>query len=204
MNAKVVDARGLACPQPVVLTLKALVDAEQVVTLVDNPAAVENVTRLARSKGFSVQVTHRPDGVELALTRDGAAPQAQSVTEHVVVCSTAGAAPGPLVLFVASDSLGRGPAELGERLMAAWFHALGEVATRPERIIFMNSGVKLVVEGARTVEDIRGLADSGIEVLACGTCLSYFGLSDKLAVGQVSNMYDIATALLEAGRIVEL
>ncbi len=196
-----VDARGLACPQPVVLTLKALADASEVVTIVDNAAAVENVTRLGRSKGCTVEVDAKPDGTYLTLRREGAVPEAR--TEHVVVCSTAPAT-GPLVLFVPSDSLGRGPAELGERLMGAFFHSLLEVKPKPATIIFMNAGVKLAVEGSRALDDLQALAAQGIDILSCGTCLGYFGLSDKLRVGRVSNMYDIATALLEAGRVVEL
>lgn len=200
---QIVDARGLSCPQPVVLTLKALSDAAEVTTIVDNKVAVENVTRLAHSKGCSVEVSEREDGTYLTIKREGAPPE-PAATEHVVVCSTAGAPAGPLVVFVPSDSFGRGPAELGERLMGAFFHTILEVGPRPKTIIFMNSGVKLAVEGSRALEDIKALAAQGIDVLACGTCLSYFELTEKLAVGRVSNMYDIATALLEAGKIVDL
>ena len=198
-----VDARGLACPQPVVLTLKAITNATEVTTIVDNQAAVENVTRLARSKGCSVEVAEKDDGIYLTIKREGASAE-PAVTEHVVVCSTSGAPAGPLVLFVPSDCFGRGPAELGERLMGALFHSLLEVTPKPKMIIFMNSGVKLVVEGSRALDDIKALAAQGIDILACGTCLSYFELTEKLAVGRISNMYDIATALLEAGKIVEL
>lgn len=200
---RTVDARGCACPQPVVMTLKALADADHVTTIVDNEAAVENVTRLARSKGFDVSLTRRDDGIYMTLTRNGS-PVENAPTEHVVVCSTAAAPTGPLVLFVPSDCMGRGSAELGERLMGAFFHSLQDIPVKPATIVFMNAGVKLAVEGSRAFDDIRTLAHQGIEILACGTCLDYYGLADKLAVGQVSNMYDIANVLLEAGRIVEL
>ncbi len=195
-----VDARGLTCPQPVVLTLKALALADEVTTIVDNQAAVANVTRLAQSKGCAVEVAEREDGIYLSLRKEGG----PAVQEHVVVCSSAGAPAGPLVLFVPSDCFGRGAEELGARLMGAFFHTLREVASKPKTIIFMNAGVKLVVEGSRALDDIRALAAQGIDILVCGTCLGYYQLTDKLAVGQVSNMYDIATALLEAGRVVEL
>lgn len=198
-----VDARGLACPQPVVLTLKAITASEEVTTIVDNEAAVENVKRLAHSKGCSVDVAEKEDGVYLTIRKEaGEAKDAPAPTEHVVVCSTAEA--GPLVLFVPSDCFGRGPAELGERLMGALFHSLLDVEPKPATIIFMNSGVKLAVEGSRALDDVRALAALGIKVLVCGTCLGYFELTDKLAVGQISNMYDIASALLGAGRVVEL
>ncbi|MDY0060197.1 MAG: sulfurtransferase-like selenium metabolism protein YedF [Myxococcota bacterium] len=200
---QIVDARGLTCPQPVVLTLKAIAQATEVITIVDNRPAVENVTRLAQAKGCTVAVVEREDGIYLTIRRPDA-PAGSPVTEHVAVGSTATAPAGPLVLFVPSDCFGHGPAELGERLMGAFFDSLREVDTKPQTIVFMNSGVKLVIEGARPLEDVRALAAQGIDVLVCGTCLGYFGLTEQLAVGRISNMYDIATVLLEAGKIVEL
>lgn len=199
----VVDARGLACPQPVVLTLKAISTANEVTTIVDNRAAVENVTRLAQSKGCSVQTNEKEDGIYLTITGSGASSQT-TVTEHVVVCSTAPASAGPLVLVVPSDCFGRGPAELGEQLMGALFNALLEVSPKPQKIIFLNSGVKLMIEGSHALDEVQALEEQGVEVLTCGTCLDYFGLREKLATGKVSNMYEIATALMEAGRIVQL
>lgn len=199
---QIVDARGLACPQPVVLTGKAIASADQVTVIVDSAVAVENVSRFARSRGFAVERTDRPDGIHLVLHREG--QPAESPGKPLIPCAPSPVPGGPLVVFVPGDSLGRGPAELGERLAAAFFHTLLEVGPKPKTIIFMNSGVKLAVEGSRALEDLRTLATQGIDILACGTCLSYFELTDKLAVGRVSNMYDIATALLEAGKIVEL
>jgi selenium metabolism protein YedF len=197
-----VDARGLACPQPVVLTAKAVVGAEQLTVIVDNAVAVENVTRFAHSKGFTVDVSEKPDGIYLALHRVGAA--VESAEEPVISCAPSQPAAGATVVFAPSDSLGRGSAELGERLMGAFFHTLLEIAPKPDMIIFMNSGVKLTAEGSRALDDLRALAEQGVDILACGACLNYFELTEKLAVGRVSNMYEIATALLEAGRIVEL
>jgi selenium metabolism protein YedF len=197
-----VDARGLACPEPVVLTAKALAVADQVTVLVNDAVALENVTRLARSKGFAVEKSETPNGICLTLHREGEAVEPDE--KPAITRANSEPASGALVVFVPSDCLGRGPAELGERLMGAFFHTLLEVAPKPERILLMNSGVKLAVEGSRALEDLRILEQQGIEILACGTCLGYFELIEKLAVGRVSNLYDITTALLEAGRIVEL
>ncbi len=201
---RTIDARGLACPQPVVLTLKAITESDEVTTIVDNEAALENVSRLARSKGCSVEVSGNEGNIHITIKRDETSGLGDD-EEAVPFCRSATPSPaGPLVLFVPSDCFGRGPTELGEKLMGAFFHSVSEVEPKPDRIIFMNSGVKLVVEGSRTLQDIRSLEARGIEVYACGTCLGYFELTDKLAVGSVSNMYDIATSLLEAEKIVSL
>jgi tRNA 2-thiouridine synthesizing protein A len=180
-----------------------MIGSYHVTTIVDNPVAVENVTRLARSKGFSVEVAHKPDGIYLTLRKGDASPQPAETADDTV-CAAIPASAEPIVLLVASDALGRGVAELGERLMGAFFDTLLEVAPKPRTVILINSGVKLAVLGSRALEDLQVLAVQGVEVVACGTCLGYYELTDKLAVGRVTNMYEIATALLGAGKLVEL
>jgi selenium metabolism protein YedF len=112
---------------------------------------------------------------------------------------------GPLVLVVSSEVMGRGEhAELGGILIRSFFHVLGEVEPTPAVILFFNSGVKLVTEGSPVLEDLRALAERGVEVLACGTCLGYYNVTSKVAVGEVSNMYTIAETMLGAGKTVYL
>ncbi len=190
--AKVVDARGLACPQPVTLTKKALEEADEVTVVVDNQASRDNVRRMAESQGCQVEVEEREDGIYLHLhkTADQAAQQRGPG--------------GPVVLVISSEEMGRGSGELGAILMRAFLHTLGEVSTLPQRVIFYNTGVKLTVEGSEVLEDLRALEREGVEILVCGTCLGYFGLKDRIAVGQISNMYSITEAMLGASRLVVL
>jgi selenium metabolism protein YedF len=89
-------------------------------------------------------------------------------------------------------------------LVRAFFHTLGEVQPLPDTIIFLNSGVKLVVTGSPVLDDLRALRDQGISILACGTCLGHYGIKDQVATGEISNMYSIAEALLGAGKVVSL
>jgi selenium metabolism protein YedF len=196
---RTVDARGLACPQPVILTRKALQEGGgPVTTIVDNDAAERNVTRMAEKAGHTVAVEKQGDDIYLHIAGDAPAPQPLAVGRAVP-------ASGPLVLVVSSEFMGRGEhEELGHVLVRAFFHTLGEVEPVPDTIVFFNSGVKLAVEGSPVVEDLQALADRGIEILACGTCLDYYGLMDKLAVGEVSNMYSIAEILLSAAKTVNL
>ena len=110
-----------------------------------------------------------------------------------------------LVLFIASDILGRGQnIELGNLLIQSFLNTLGALNSKPESIIFMNSGVKLVTEDSVAVGEIKQLEGQGVEILACGTCLSRLNLTDKVAVGQVSNMYTLADTLLKAERVISL
>jgi selenium metabolism protein YedF len=193
----VVDARGLVCPQPVIRTRQAMQGADQVVTLVDNDTAVANVSRMAEKAGWQVKVT--PEVGDYRIEMVALAPQ----PEPLPVGRTEPLA-GPLVLVVSADKMGRGDEELGHILIRSFFHTLGEVKPRPDRIILFNTGVRLACQGSEVLDDLCALEADGIEILACGTCLGYFELKDKLAIGRVSNMYDIAETILGAGKVVNL
>jgi len=196
-----VDARGKACPQPVIMTRKALAHDREVTVIVDNTTARENVLGLARSQGCEVQVEERSDGIYLHI-HAGAAPAAAPAPAPAPAAAAGGA--GSSVLLIGSDQMGRGAEELGGILMRSLMHTLTEVSPLPDVLILINGGVRLVVEGSPVLDDLRALADRGVQILACGTCLSYYELKDKVAVGTVSNMYTIAETLLGAGRVVSL
>jgi len=198
--ATIVDARGLPCPQPVILTRNALQENDAVTTIVDNETAQQNVTRMAEKAGATVQAEEKDDGIYLHIGGGG------TTREQAAACETAPApAGGPLVLIVPSEFMGRGEHdELGRILMRGFFHTLGEVQPLPNTVIFLNSGVKLVVESSPVLEDLQALSERGVEVLACGTCLGYYELKEQVAVGEISNMYTIAETILRARKTIGL
>jgi selenium metabolism protein YedF len=194
-----VDARGLACPQPVIETRNAMQQADQVVTLVDSETSLTNVSRMAEKSGWQVNVVPQGEEYEIQLTKAGdvSLPEPMPVGQAEMLR-------GPLVLVVSSDSMGRGEAELGSILIRGFFHTLGEVKPTPDTILFFNTGVRLACEGSPVLDDLCALEAEGVEMLVCGTCLGYFELKEELGVGQVSNMYDIAETMLGAGKVVHL
>ena len=194
-----VDARGLACPQPVIKTRDAMSRAAEVLVIVDDETAQKNVTRMAQKAGASVGAEERGDGIYLHIKR----PRAQETPAPRP--EPAAPSTGKLVLVVPDEHMGRGEnTELGHVLMRAFFHTLGEVEPLPDAIIFFNSGVRLVVNGSAVVDDLRMLMEEGVELLACGTCLGYYELKESVAVGTISNMYTIAETMLAARRLVYL
>jgi selenium metabolism protein YedF len=112
--------------------------------------------------------------------------------------------PGPLVVVISGDTMGRGDDELGHVLIRSHLHTLTEIAPRPDVLVFLNSGVKLATEGSPCVEDLQALATQGTCILLCGTCLGHFGLKEQVAVGEVSNMYEISETMLRAQKVVNL
>jgi selenium metabolism protein YedF len=210
-STKCVDAKGLPCPEPVVRAKKALEEGgfEILEVIVDNETAVENVTRFATHGGHAVESVTKASGVSTIriVPRDGAAGKgsgAGGATEAIkgdaAPVPAGSPAPGPAgiaTVFISSAEIGSGNEELGALLMKGFISTLLETAPLPERIIFMNGGVKLAVEGSTSLERLATLASRGVEILSCGTCLDFYKLKDKLAVGRVTNMFEIASLLMQ-------
>jgi selenium metabolism protein YedF len=195
---KIVDARGLACPQPVIMTKKAMAKADALTAIVDGTTAETNVSRMARKAGWQVVAETKDDGTYLHLSRqEGTTPETLPVGQ-----AEATPAAGPLVVYISADRMGRGEDELGGVLIRAFLHTLNEVAPLPDTLVFINTGVRLVAEGSPVLEDLQTLSQQGVDILACGTCLNYLELTDRVAIGTVSNMYDIAETLLGAGKVI--
>jgi len=199
-DIKIIDARGLSCPQPVVLTKKALEDNARVTTIVDNETALENVKRLAGKFGFAVTVESQGKGIyEIHIGRGADFNKDQ---DFVASCQTGAAPSGPFVIAVTEDKMGRGNDELGAVLIKAFLHTVAGQAKKPDVMIFYNTGVTLTVQGSDVLEDLKQLESEGVQILVCGTCLNYFEIKDKLAAGVVSNMYDIVETMSNAGRLI--
>jgi len=202
MARTTVDARGKTCPQPVIDTRRALAEtsAAEIEVLVDTEASAENVARMARSQGCEVRLEDSGMGeLRVLLTREiGPDESDRRETSPVALGEPA----SKVAVFVAADSIGRGDDELGQALTKAFLGTIKDVEPRPTSLLFMNSGVKLVTEGSGALDAIGELEGMGVEVLVCGTCLDFFGLEDKLAVGRVSNMYEITSRMVEADRVV--
>lgn len=111
---------------------------------------------------------------------------------------------GRLVLVVPGDSMGRGDAELGGLLVRTFFHTLGEITPTPDTVIFYNAGVRLVLDDSPILQDLQALAERGVEMLVCGTCLKHLEVIDRIAVGEISNMYTIAEKKLRAAKVISL
>lgn len=180
-----IDARGLACPQPVILTKKALdaLAGGVVITIVDNPAARENVLKLAAASGCGACCEERNGCYHIRITKD-----AGSAADEPAACA---AAAGGLVYLVGRDTMGHGSDELGATLIKSFFFTLCEASLLPRAILFVNGGVRLTAEGSRVLDHLQELAGRGVRIMSCGTCLDYYGLKERLAVGEVTNMYAI-------------
>ena len=197
-----VDARGDACPLPVVKAKRAIAGlngAGEVEVLVDNEIAVQNLTKMAQQKGYTYSAEKRAEREYRVLFTVGeAAPETPAAPEACTPDARTDA-----VVAIASDKMGEGAEELGRTLLKAFVFSLTQQEKLPKTILFYNGGAHLTCEGSPMLEDLRALEAEGVEILTCGTCLNFYGLTERLAVGGVTNMYVIAEKLLHAGNVVK-
>jgi len=204
---KELDVRNLACPGPV-LTLRDLLEAgeREIVMHVADALSRSNVSRFAAARGAAVAVAEPGDGsFVLTITAAGGdAARARPGEEALLACNLPEAAPmrGPRVVQVSSALMGAGDDELGALLLRSFLKTQSQLERRPDAIIFYNGGVRLCCEGSLLLDDLQALAAAGIEIIACGTCLNFFGIADRLRVGRVTDMLEIASRLADAGAIV--
>ena len=203
------NCMGLACPLPVVKakkTMEAFTEDGTLIVQVDNDAAVQNLTRLAGKKGFAVSSAQTGEkayevSIEVKAAGSADAGAAADTSPLVITACDTGAGRGSVVVL-SSNKMGSGDDKLGTALMKAFLFALTNVDPIPETIIAYNSGVFLTTEGSEVLEDLKNLEAAGTKIVSCGTCLNFYGLTEKLAVGTVSNMYDIVELQNGAVRII--
>ncbi len=199
-----VECRGEQCPIPVVKTIKAIgemKEADTIQTHVDNETAVQNLTKLAESKGFAVK-SEKIEDKHFVVTMEVTAPGAAAAAEEPAV-SCIPDRRGSTVYAFGTNVMGSGNDELGATLMKGFIYAVSQLEELPKTMLFYNGGVKLTTEGSASLEDLKSLQAQGVEILSCGTCLNFYGLSEKLAVGEVTNMYAIVEKLNGASHIVK-
>ena len=200
----VVNALGEQCPIPVVKATRALREMTEPGTLeilVDNETAVQNLLRMAAGNHLTA-VTEKRGEKEFAVRMEVTAPVGDAPIEEPEMACTVPAA-GDFVVAVDTDAMGRGSEELGKTLMKGFLFAVSQLPVPPKTMLFYNGGAKLTTEGSDSLEDLKKMEAQGVEILTCGTCLNFYGLTEKLRIGTVTNMYVIAEKMLNAGNVVK-
>lgn len=199
----IVNAVGEQCPIPVVKANRALGEMKDTGVLevhVDNEVAVQNVMRLALGKGLAAKSEKRDDKL-FVITLDVAALPETKAAEPEISCVPD--IRGNTVVAIGSAAMGHGDDELGKTLMKGFIYALSQLDELPGTIVFYNGGASIPVEGSVSVEDLKSMEAQGVEIMTCGTCLNFYGLTDKLAVGEIANMYTIVEKLSGAAKVIK-
>lgn len=204
---KTVDARGMACPLPVINAKKAAEEmhAGDILTvMVDNEIAVQNLQKFANHKGYQVsgeKLAENEYAVKMQIA-SGKMQPAQEADEKEKIRCTPDTKKKGMVVVLSANVMGTGEEKLGKALMKAFVFALTRQDVLPETILCYNTGAYLTCEGADTLEDMKSLEAEGVNIMTCGTCLDFYGIKEKLAVGSVTNMYEIVETMENAGKLI--
>ena len=202
-----IDCTGDICPVPVIKTKKALAEANHgLEVLVDNEIAVQNISKLLNSLNcsFSTLQETSKDGtyflISIAPTVGGVTSQPQTLPP-ILKANVVPPQASSLVV-ISSEMMGAGDSTLGKLLIKGFIFALTQLETLPTTIIFYNTGVRHTLKSSESIKDLQYLHQNGVDVLVCGTCLSHFNATDDLAVGEITNMYDIVNLMQQAGCVI--
>ena len=198
---KEIDARKLSCPAPVLAAKEAIENEHPGVlqVIVDNDAARQNVSRYLESQSYQVEV--HVDGADLLVTGTSVG---RTAPEKKVAKVSEDKDVEKIMVMIATDRMGYGDDELGLKLLISFIKTLKEMGPDLWRLVFVNNGVKLTIAGAEALDDIKELADSGVHILVCGTCLMHFNLLEQKEVGETTNMLDIVTAMQLADKVINI
>ncbi len=200
---RIVDNRGLSCPEPVINTKRALDEGgrEPIVSIVDSEAAKNNVLKFARSQGFRTDV--RQEGTAFFITIGDA-----GMGIGDVVPALAESAPiallGPALYLITAEEFGRGAEELGRALTKTFLYALAETGEKFNSIVFLNGGAHLTCADSPVLGSLQKLQSHGWNIATCGACLDFYSLKDKLAIGEVTNMYSIVELMRNVAKVISI
>lgn len=203
MEKIIVNALGDQCPIPVIKTRNAVKELQEAAVIeveVDNEVAVQNVSKFAASNGFSSKAEIVGDK-HFRITIEAAPLAETDDNEAEIECNVD--RKGDTVVVISSATMGIGNDELGKVLIKGFIYAVSQLEELPKTILFYNGGATIPIEGSVSLEDLKSMEAQGVEIKTCGTCLDYYNLKDKLAVGSVTNMYDIVETMSKAAHIIK-
>ena len=209
MEKRILNARGLACPLPVVNAKKAIEEMKEggeLTVWVDNEIAVQNLQKFAAQRGLEASGEKKEARKYEVVIRVGVEKpekmQKEDKKAEEELCCMPDLRKNGMVVVLSANVMGSGDEKLGKALMKAFVFALTKQDVLPETVVCYNTGAYLTCEEADTLEDLKNLEAEGVQILTCGTCLDYYGIKERLAVGSVTNMYEIVETMEKARTIV--
>ena len=202
---KKIDCRTLQCPAPVLKTKEYLEQeaATEINVIVDNEAAVENVTRFLNFQGFEVAVDS--DGITSTVSGRRTPENAKILETNSNPVKTKEESDSQKILVIlSSQQIGKGDDVLGQKLMINFVKTLKELGNDLWRLVLLNHGVKFSTKGSKILEELKELEQLGIDILVCGACLTHLGLMDEKVVGETTNMLDVVTSMQLADKVINL
>jgi len=201
---KTIDTKGKSCPIPLIMTKKALAELaenETLEILLDNEISMKNVVHFLGEHNMNVKEEIFDDGFRLVVSKTGVIPEDAKIDEY---CDINSQMTGNYVMSIQRNHMGEGSDELGENFIKSAINTILELEQKPNKMIFLNSGILMTLKDSHVIDSLKKLEQIGVEILVCGACLDYYNKKDELAVGRISNMYDILDAMSKAVKVISL
>jgi selenium metabolism protein YedF len=206
---KTIDARGLKCPMPLILTKRALLEIQQdenLEILIDNETSLANVSRFLKDHGMRMSNVQEGGVYRMTVRKAGDGSRELGVWSRELgveeYCEVSKEEAGDYVVCVQKNIQGDGADEMGARLAQLFINTLPDLDRKPSAMVFLNSSVFFTLKDSPVLEPLRKLEEVGVQILVCGTCLDVFQKKDELAVGLVSNMYEILDRMVKASKVL--
>ena len=202
---KIVDTKGQLCPAPLIAAKKALKETprgESFVLITDNKTSFDNLTRFLKDNKAETQFEESNGTWTITITNtigEVIKPNAEEYCAPEVTHFEK----GDFVVVISSDKMGEGDETLGYLLMTTFINSLKDLDKMPKKILFYNNGVKMITKSSPVIQPLKDLEKMGVELMACGTCVNHYGLSDEIGAGIIGNMYSIAEAMALSGKILK-
>ncbi|MBN1980022.1 MAG: sulfurtransferase-like selenium metabolism protein YedF [Chitinivibrionales bacterium] len=202
MRTPILDARGMVCPQPLMMTKKALSElpkGHSFQLLIDHKTSAENVQRFVRENGSSVTTTTEKGVYTLTITKD---TELDLSVDEKTYCYESEQIMGGHVICFKDTTMGSGPEELGIILMKGLIAAIKEATVKPRAVIFYTRAIFLVCKDSPVIGFLKELEKENVPIFVCGTCVDFFNKKNDIAVGTISNLYDILSILSQAHHVI--
>ena len=201
---KTIDVKGLKCPIPLIETkkaLKQLPNDEALKVIIDNEISKNNVIRFLTDNGIKSEISRNSGVFEVIVNHHNVNLENVETEKY---CTIDFPEKDNYIIVFGKDRLGEGSDDLGFVLAGSLLNTLKEMDTLPTKIVFINSGINLVLKGSPTLLPLKELEKAGVELIVCGTCLDYFNKIEKIAIGRISDMYEILESMTKAGKVINI
>jgi selenium metabolism protein YedF len=202
---QIVDTKGQQCPAPLIATKRALKEAhigESFQIITDNQTSFNNISRFLKDNKTEFSSGESNGVWTLTITKKTSEP-VTTIPEEYCATEMPHFTRGDFVIAFHSDKMGDGDEELGHLLIGNFVKAIKDLDVLPRKIVFYNRGVILGVDDSHVIDNLREIEKMGVTMLFCATCVEYYSLEEKIKIGTLSNMFEIAQIMTSASSVVK-
>jgi selenium metabolism protein YedF len=202
---RIVDTKGQLCPVPLIATKRALKEADKGEVFkveTDNQTSLNNLTRFLKDNRTEFSIEEEGGVWTLTITK-GSVVAAQSNIEDYCTSEIPHFSQGNFIIAFSSDKMGEGDEKLGQLLITNFIKAIKDLEVLPNKMVFYNRGVTLGSEDSSVIADLKEIEKMGVGLLLCATCVNYYSLEEKIKVGSLSNMFEIAQVMASSQNVVK-